>query len=97
MCKTFVITRRKKKDMIIGEGLGFTNFRVKVHYDPSKDDGLRRLSNECPIIAIPCGSAVIHDIDSLSFLGEVYLFKNEEKIPLAKPLDRWSAEGSGNT
>ncbi len=82
MCKSFIITERRSKKVKIVEGLGFANFRAKVHYDPSKDEQLKRLSKDCSIVAIPHGSAVVLDSDSIFLLGKVYLFRSGEKTLL---------------
>ncbi len=82
MCRSFIITERKSKKVTIGEGLGFADFRAKVHYDPSKDEDLKSLSKDCSIVAIPYGSALVQDNDSLFILGNVYLFRSEEKTLL---------------
>jgi peptidase E len=78
--KKCVVTknRRKPTSMIIS-GLGLVNFSVKAHYKPSKDGELKRLSKEEMIYAIPERSALVYDNDTLSFIGNVYLFQNGEK------------------
>ena len=60
-------------------GIGLVDFSVKVHYRPSKDGELKRLSKEEKIYAIPERSALVYDNDNLSFIGNVYLFQNGEK------------------
>jgi peptidase E len=78
--KKCVVTknRRKPTSMIIS-GLGLVGFSVKAHYKPSKDGELKRLSKEETIYAIPERSALVYDNDTLSFIGNVYLFQNGEK------------------
>jgi len=85
LCKNFIITDRNNKEMTLAKGLGFVDFSVKVHYVSFRDGKLKKLSNKCPIFAIPCGSAIVHYSDYLSFLSEVYLFRNGEKTLLTEP------------
>jgi hypothetical protein len=85
LCKNFIITDRNNKEMTLAKGLGFADFSVKAHYVSFRDGELKKLSNKCPIFAIPCGSAIVHNSDYLSFLGEVYMFRNGEKTLLTEP------------
>jgi dipeptidase E len=59
--------------------LGLVDFSVKVHYEPSKDYLLRKMSEAEKIYAIPQRSAVVCDNGVLSFVGEVFLFEGGEK------------------
>ena len=59
--------------------LGLVDFSVKVHYEPSKDILLRKMSKTEKIYAIPQRSAVVCDRGVLSFVGEVFLFEGGEK------------------
>ena len=59
--------------------LGLVDFSVKVHYEPSKDNVLRKLSETEKIYAIPSRAALVCDNGVLSFVGEVFLFENGEK------------------
>jgi peptidase E len=59
--------------------LGLVDFSVKVHYEPSKDDLLRKLSETEKIYAIPQRAALVYDKGVLSFVGEVFLFEKGEK------------------
>jgi peptidase E len=77
--KCIVTKNRRKPTSTIISGIGLVNFSVKVHYRPSKDDELKRLSKEEKIYAIPERSALVYDNDTLSFIGNVYLFQNGEK------------------
>ena len=61
-------------------GLGIVDFSVKVHYKPSKDGELKRLSKEEKIYAIPERSALVYDNGRLSFMGNVYMFQNGKKV-----------------
>jgi len=79
--KNCVITRnRNKPTTLMIKGLRIVDFSVKAHYKPSKDDELKRLSKEEKIYAIPERSALVYDNGVLSFMGDVYLFWNGEKI-----------------
>ena len=59
--------------------LGLVDFSLKVHYEPSKDGLLRKLSETEKIYAIPPRAALVYDNGVLSFVGEVFLFENGEK------------------
>jgi dipeptidase E len=85
LCKNCVITDRKKKEMTLIKGLGLVDFTVKAHHKPSKDRELRKLSNGGAIFAIPSGAAIVYSSNCLSFIGEVSLFRNGEKIVLSEP------------
>jgi hypothetical protein len=79
LCKKGVITDRNKSAVKMVTGLGLVDFGVKVHYKPSKDIELKRLSKEEKIYAIPERSALVYDNGRLSFIGDVYVFQNGEK------------------
>lgn len=79
LSKKCVITERCKPVVKIIKGLGLVDFGVKVHYKPSKDAELKRLSKKEKIYAIPGRSALIYDGVRLSFVGDVYVFQNGEK------------------
>ena len=78
-CRRFVVTDRNKRSTKIVGGLGHMDLCVKVHYKPSKDNVLRRLSKQEKIYAVPQSAALVYDNGFLSFMGEVYLFENGEK------------------
>ena len=59
--------------------LGMVDFSVKVHYEPSRDYLLRKLSETEKVYAIPQRGALVCDNGVLSFVGEVFLFENGEK------------------
>ena len=79
LCKKCVLTDRRKPAVKMIKGLGLVDFSVKVHYKPSKDGELKRLSKEETIYAIPERSALVYDRGCLSFIGDVYVFQNGEK------------------
>ena len=79
LSKTCILTKRHKAVKIIA-GINLVDFSIKVHYKPSRDDELKRLSKEETIYAIPERSALVYDNGALSFIGDVYLFQNGEKI-----------------
>ena len=79
LCKRCVLTDRHKPAVKVVEGLGLVDFSVKVHYEPSKDDELKRLSKKETLYAIPERSALVYDHGCLSFMGDVYMFQNGEK------------------
>ena len=55
------------------------DFSVDVHYNSSKDEELKKLSEKTRIFAIPKKSAFVCENSGLSFKGEVYLFFKENK------------------
>ena len=77
--KNCVVINRYSRNRKVVEGLGFTDFSVKAHYDASNDDLLRRLSKTGKIYAIPQRAALVFDDGALSFFGDVFLFENGEK------------------
>jgi peptidase E len=76
--KCFVTNRYSRRSKLI-DGLGFVDFSVKAHYDPSQDDLLKKLSKKERFYAIPPKCALICDGDVMSFIGDVFLFENCEK------------------
>jgi len=78
-----LISKNKQTHKII-TGLGLTEFAVKVHYKPSEDAELKKLSNEETIYAIPERSALVCNNDAVSFMGNVYMFQNGEKTDAAQ-------------
>ncbi len=79
LCKKCFLTDRRESVVKIVEGLGIVDFGIKVHYKPSGDVELKRLSKKEKIYAIPERSALVYDSRDLSFIGDVYVFKNGEK------------------
>ena len=79
LCKRCVLTDRREPAVKVVKGLGLVDFGVKVHYKPSKDAELKRLSKEEKIYGIPERSALVYDNGCLSFMGDVYMFQNGEK------------------
>jgi dipeptidase E len=79
LCKRCVLTDRREPAVKVVKGLGLVDFGVKVHYKPSKDAELKRLSKEEKIYGIPERSALVYDGGRLSFMGDVYMFQNGEK------------------
>lgn len=84
--KKCIITGRDSKATRVIDGLGLADFTVKVHYKPSKDAELMKLSKEDRIFAIPAGSALVYDGGALSAIGEVFLFMDGEKTLAKLPL-----------
>jgi len=75
LCRDCVLTKSKRHlETEIFQGLGLVDFSVDVHYEPSKDEELMRLSKERRIYAIPEKSALIYDKGYTSFIGKVFLF-----------------------
>ncbi len=79
LCKKCLLTDKRRRIVKMVDGLGLVDFGMKVHYRPSRDDELKRLSKEEKIYAIPECSALVYDQEFLSFIGDIYLFENGEK------------------
>jgi dipeptidase E len=79
LCRQGILTSKNKQMHKIITGLRLVEFTVKVHYKPSEDTELKRLSKEEKIYAIPERSALVCDNGALSFMGNVLLFQNGEK------------------
>ncbi len=77
--KNCLVTNRYSRRLRLVKGLGLIDFSIKAHYEPSKDNLLRKLSKKEKIYAIPKGAAVICDGANLSFVGRVFLFENGQK------------------
>jgi dipeptidase E len=75
-----LVTNRYNGNTKVVACLGLVDFSVKVHYEPSRDDLLKKLSKNEKFYAIPQRSALVYDNGVLSFVGEVFLFENGEKI-----------------
>lgn len=86
LCKKGVTTDRNRKATMVIDGLGMVDITLKVHYKPSKDTELKRLSEEDRIFAIPSGSALVYDGGALSTMGDVYLFQDGEKTIAEFPM-----------
>lgn len=79
LCKQGILTSKNKQTHKIITGLKLAEITVKVHYKPSEDTELKRLSKEEKVYAIPERSALVYDNGALSFMGNVLLFQNGEK------------------
>ncbi len=79
LCKRCFLTDKHKNLVKMVDGLGLVDFGIKVHYRPSRDVELKRLSKEEKIYAIPERSALVYDHECLSFIGDVYMFQNGKK------------------
>ena len=77
--KKCLVTNRYSRRSKLVDGLGLVDFSVKVHYDSSQDDLLKKLSKKERFYAIPPRHALICDGDVMSFIGDVFLFVNGEK------------------
>jgi peptidase E len=75
-----ILTRDKdNRETTVISGFGLVDFSVEVHYNPSKDKELKKLSEERRIYAIPEKCALIYANGNLSFVGNVYLFYKGKK------------------
>ena len=79
LCRQGVLTSKSKQAHRIITGLRLAEITVKVHYQPSEDAELKRLSEEEKIYAIPERSALVYNHDTLSSIGNVYFFQNGER------------------
>jgi peptidase E len=82
LCKDCIVTLKSNQKSKFVSGLGLADFAIKVHYISSKDVFLKKLSKQHKIYAVPESSALIYDKKNLSFMGEVFVFQNEEKFTL---------------
>jgi peptidase E len=80
LSKNCILTDKHNATVKIITGIKLVDFSVKVHYKPSKDCELKRLSKEETIYAIPARSALVYDNGVLSFIRDVYLFQDGEKL-----------------
>jgi peptidase E len=74
-----LVTRRYSKKAVSDRGLGFVNFSVKAHYDPAKDEQLKRASLTQTIFALPERSALAYDDKDFTMFGQVWVFENGQK------------------
>jgi peptidase E len=80
LCKECILTRnRDNPETVIITGIRLVDFSVKVHYNPSRDSELKKLSKQGRIYAIRERSALVYDNDAISSIGDVYLFQNGKK------------------
>jgi dipeptidase E len=79
LTKQGVVTNRYTKATKLAPGLGLVDLCLKTHYEPSKDATLRRLSKIQSIYAVPINSAILINYASLTFVGDVFLFKDGDK------------------
>ncbi len=78
--KKCLVTNRYSGSIKVIDGLGLVDFSVRVHYDPSKDNLQMMFSETEKVYAIPHRAALVCDNGVLSFVGNVFLFLNGEKI-----------------
>jgi peptidase E len=78
--KCILTINRETPVTVIASGIGLVGFSVKVHYHPARDRELKSLSKEGRIYGIPEHSALVYDDGVLSFIGDVYLFENGDKM-----------------
>ncbi len=81
VCRRCVITYRSTSEVKIIDGLGLVDVTLKAHYRLGRDIELLELSKTEDIYAVPKGSALVYDNDSLTAINNVYLFhKGERRI-----------------
>jgi peptidase E len=80
MCKECILTKgRAHPETTTFSGLGLVDFSVDVHYSPSKDRELKKLSMKRKIYAMPEKCAVVYNNGDTSFMGDVHLFYKGKK------------------
>jgi peptidase E len=76
LCRKCVITCRKTSEIQLVDGLGLVDLTLKAHYKLGKDEKLVGLSKTEDIFAVPKDSAIVYDYGKLSFINNVYLFRD---------------------
>jgi peptidase E len=79
LCKKCLVTIRSTKRVKMVDGLGLVDLTMKAHYTSKKDEQLKRFSVGERIFAVPRGSALVYNKNSLSCVNSVYLFENGER------------------
>ena len=88
LCRKCVITCRRTSEIKVVDGLGLVDLTLKAHYKLGKDKKLIELSKTEDIFAVPKDSALVYDNGNLSFINNVYLFRNgKRQIVSEKPFD----------
>jgi dipeptidase E len=88
LCRKCVITCRKTSEIKIIDGLGLVDLTFKAHYKLGKDERIMRLSKTEDIFAVPKDSAIVYDNGKLSFINNVYLFRNGNRQTVSEtPLE----------
>ncbi|MCL4429625.1 MAG: Type 1 glutamine amidotransferase-like domain-containing protein, partial [Chloroflexi bacterium] len=85
LCQKCVITYRSNCAVKVIDGLGLVDLTLKAHYKLGMDEELKELSKTQDIFAVPKGSALICDNGNLSFINNVYLFRNGERQIFMEP------------
>jgi peptidase E len=76
LCRKCIITSRKTSEIQLVKGLGLVDLTLKAHYKLGKDDKIVGLSKTEDIFAVPKDSAIVYDYGKLSFINNVYLFRD---------------------
>ena len=79
LCRKCIITCRRTSEIKVIEGLGLVDLTLKAHYKLCKDEKLIVLSKTENFFALPKNSAIVYDNGKLSFINNVYLFRNGER------------------
>ncbi len=88
LCRKCVITCRRTSEIKIIDGLGLVDLTLKAHYKLCKDEKLIRLSKNEEFFAVPKNSAIVYDNGKLSFINNVYLFRNGKRQTVSeKPIE----------
>ena len=87
-CRKCVITCRRTSEIKVIDGLGLVDLTLKAHYKLCKDEKLIRLSKNEEFFAVPKDSAIVYDNGKISFINNVYLFRNGKRQTVSeKPLE----------
>jgi dipeptidase E len=88
LCRKCIITCRRTSEIKVVEGLGLVDLTLKAHYKLCKDEKLIILSKTENFFAVPKDSAIVYDNGKLSFINNVYLFRNGKRQTVSeKPLE----------
>jgi peptidase E len=88
LCRKCVITCRRTSEIKVIYGLGLVDLTLKAHYKLCNDEKLIILSKNEEFFAVPKDSAIVYDNGNLSFINNVYLFRNGKRQTVSKkPLE----------
>ena len=88
LCRKCVITCGRTSEIKVIGGLGLVELTFKAHYKLGEDEKLIVLSKTEDFFAVPKDSAIVYDNENLSFINNVYLFRNGNRQTVSeKPLE----------
>jgi peptidase E len=86
LCRKCIITCRRNSEIKIIDGVGLVDLTIKAHYKLGKDEKLVGLSKTEDVFAVPKDSAIVYDNGKLSFINNVYLFRNGKRHIVSEKL-----------